>query len=148
MHGPKTLHHRIQRGGLISAVTESFHPSDVHSYAVFLEDDIEVHLCCVVFCFVLVLSCVRPCIVLFWSLPPLVLSCFGPCMLSCLVLAWSCLASPCVALPYFCVVVPLRVHECLFSPCKCHACRMLLSPRRCCRLCPGSPERGPNHTAK
>eukprot|EP00904_Undaria_pinnatifida_P003778 jgi/Undpi1/13400/HiC_scaffold_8.g03059.m1 len=40
-HGAKTVHHRIQRGGLISAVTESFHPSDVHSYAVFLEDDIE-----------------------------------------------------------------------------------------------------------
>ncbi|CAN0284187.1 unnamed protein product, partial [Laminaria digitata] len=41
-HGAKKLHHRIQRGGVISAVTESFHPSDAHSYAVFLEDDIEV----------------------------------------------------------------------------------------------------------
>ncbi|CAM9254093.1 unnamed protein product, partial [Scytosiphon promiscuus] len=40
--GPKQIHHRIQRGGLISAVTESFHPSTPHDYAIFLEDDIEV----------------------------------------------------------------------------------------------------------
>eukprot|EP00752_Nemacystus_decipiens_P007045 g6318.t1 len=40
--GRKHIHHRIQRGGLISAVTESFHPSTPHDYAVFLEDDIEV----------------------------------------------------------------------------------------------------------
>lgn len=41
-HGMKSVHHRIQRGGLISAVTESFHPASPHNYAVFLEDDIEV----------------------------------------------------------------------------------------------------------
>ncbi|CAB1115055.1 unnamed protein product [Ectocarpus sp. CCAP 1310/34] len=40
--GDKQIHHRIQRGGLISAVTESFHPSTPHDYAIFLEDDIEV----------------------------------------------------------------------------------------------------------
>lgn len=40
--GNKQIHHRVQRGGLISAVTESFHPSTPHDYAVFLEDDIEV----------------------------------------------------------------------------------------------------------
>lgn len=40
--GNKQIHHRIQRGGLISAVTESFHPSTPHDYAIFLEDDIEV----------------------------------------------------------------------------------------------------------
>lgn len=42
LHGPKTIHHRVRRGGLISAVTESFHPADPHHYAIFLEDDIEV----------------------------------------------------------------------------------------------------------
>ncbi|CAN0373360.1 unnamed protein product, partial [Discosporangium mesarthrocarpum] len=40
--GNKLIHHRIQRGGLISAVTESFHPGDAHQYPIFLEDDIEV----------------------------------------------------------------------------------------------------------
>lgn len=43
-YGRKLIHHRIQRGGLISAVTESFHPSTPHDYAIFLEDDIEVTL--------------------------------------------------------------------------------------------------------
>ncbi|CAN0488181.1 unnamed protein product, partial [Laminaria digitata] len=43
-HGMKSVHHRIQRGGLISAVTESFHPASPHNYAVFLEDDIEVRV--------------------------------------------------------------------------------------------------------
>ncbi|CAN0183308.1 unnamed protein product, partial [Phaeothamnion confervicola] len=41
-HGPKEIHRRVRRGGLIAAVTESFHPATPHQYAVLLEEDVEV----------------------------------------------------------------------------------------------------------
>ncbi|KAL1530130.1 hypothetical protein AB1Y20_001048 [Prymnesium parvum] len=41
-HGTKHVHTRVVKGGLISAVVESWYPSGEHSYGVLLEDDIEV----------------------------------------------------------------------------------------------------------
>ncbi|KAI9143997.1 hypothetical protein BKA69DRAFT_1122655 [Paraphysoderma sedebokerense] len=41
-HGSKHIRHRVQKGGLLAAVSESWYPSSNHHYAVFLEDDIEV----------------------------------------------------------------------------------------------------------
>ncbi|KAL0073700.1 hypothetical protein J3Q64DRAFT_1745221 [Phycomyces blakesleeanus] len=40
--GSKTLRHRIQKGGLMPAIVESWYPNNNHNYAVLLEDDIEV----------------------------------------------------------------------------------------------------------
>lgn len=41
-HGEKTVRHRIQKGGLMPAIVESWYPSSNDNYAVLLEDDIEV----------------------------------------------------------------------------------------------------------
>jgi len=41
-HGHKHSRHRVQQGGLILQVTESWYPSSADEYVVFLEDDIEV----------------------------------------------------------------------------------------------------------
>ncbi|ORY99001.1 hypothetical protein BCR43DRAFT_436945 [Syncephalastrum racemosum] len=41
-HGKKIVRHRIQKGGLMPAIVESWYPSSDHNYAVLLEDDIEV----------------------------------------------------------------------------------------------------------
>lgn len=41
-YGTKTVRHRSRKGGLISAITESWYPSSNDNYAVLLEDDIEV----------------------------------------------------------------------------------------------------------
>lgn len=107
------------------------------------------------FCFVSVLSCVGACLVLFWSSPRLVLSRFGPCLvLSRLVLvlvSWLGLARSCLAFP--CLAIVLRRSASAWASVSfrrrtCHACRVLLSPRRCRRLYPGSPKRGTNHTAR
>ncbi|KAI7869507.1 hypothetical protein BDF14DRAFT_1965195 [Spinellus fusiger] len=40
--GSKILRHRIQKGGLMAAVVESWYPNNNHNYAVLLEDDVEV----------------------------------------------------------------------------------------------------------
>ncbi|CAG8569650.1 12874_t:CDS:2 [Cetraspora pellucida] len=40
--GRKNIRHRIVHGGLLSAVIESYYPSDNHDYAVILEDDVEL----------------------------------------------------------------------------------------------------------
>ena len=42
LHGAKHVHTRVLKGGLISAVVESWFPSGEHSYGLLLEDDIEV----------------------------------------------------------------------------------------------------------
>jgi len=41
-YGNKHLRHRVQQGGLIFQVTESWYPGGLNEYAVLLEDDIEV----------------------------------------------------------------------------------------------------------
>ncbi|KAI9318525.1 hypothetical protein BX666DRAFT_2025975 [Dichotomocladium elegans] len=41
-HGPKTVRHRIRKGGLMPAIVESWYPTSDDNYAVLLEDDIEV----------------------------------------------------------------------------------------------------------
>lgn len=40
--GTKFIHRRIHRGGLLNAISESWHPASNHNYAIILEDDIEV----------------------------------------------------------------------------------------------------------
>jgi hypothetical protein len=40
--GTKLVRKRVVQGGLISAVVESWFPSDQNNYGMFLEDDIEV----------------------------------------------------------------------------------------------------------
>ncbi|KAI7869449.1 hypothetical protein BDF14DRAFT_1741728 [Spinellus fusiger] len=40
--GSKILRHRIQKGGLMADVVESWYPNNNHNYAVLLEDDVEV----------------------------------------------------------------------------------------------------------
>ncbi|KAG9292244.1 hypothetical protein G9A89_023964 [Geosiphon pyriformis] len=40
--GPVTLRHRVQQGGLLPAIVESFYPANEDEYAVLLEDDVEV----------------------------------------------------------------------------------------------------------
>lgn len=41
-HGPKTLRHRIRKGGLLPAIVESWYPRHNDDYAVLLEDDVQV----------------------------------------------------------------------------------------------------------
>jgi len=41
-HGPKTVHVRVEKGGLVSAVAESWYPSSPEDHGIILEDDIEV----------------------------------------------------------------------------------------------------------
>ena len=41
-HGDVYLHHRIVHGGLMTAVVESWYPRNNDSYAVILEDDVEL----------------------------------------------------------------------------------------------------------
>mmetsp|Transcript_38396 Transcript_38396/g.62889 ORF Transcript_38396/g.62889 Transcript_38396/m.62889 type:complete len:694 (+) Transcript_38396:222-2303(+) len=41
-HGEKIVRHRVQQGGLIAAVTESWYPGSFDEYGILLEDDIEV----------------------------------------------------------------------------------------------------------
>lgn len=41
-HGLKYVHHRVVRGGLISAVVESYYPSSDQEFGILLEDDLEV----------------------------------------------------------------------------------------------------------
>ncbi len=41
-HGAITVHHRIIHGGLLPAVVESWYPHTNHTYALLLEDDIEL----------------------------------------------------------------------------------------------------------
>ena len=42
LHGSISIHHRIIHGGLLPAVVESWYPSSNDSYAVILEDDVEL----------------------------------------------------------------------------------------------------------
>lgn len=41
-HGPLVIRHRVLLGGLLPAVVESWYPSSNNSYAVLLEDDVEL----------------------------------------------------------------------------------------------------------
>ena len=41
-NGPKTINHRVKKGGLVAAVSESWYPASEFEHAVILEDDIEV----------------------------------------------------------------------------------------------------------
>ncbi|KIL69489.1 hypothetical protein M378DRAFT_99099 [Amanita muscaria Koide BX008] len=41
-HGPIFIHHRVIHGGLLPAVVESWYPHANHTYALILEDDVEV----------------------------------------------------------------------------------------------------------
>ena len=41
-HGPKEIRHRVKRGGLVTAVAESWYPSSPEDHCIILEDDIEV----------------------------------------------------------------------------------------------------------
>ena len=40
--GSVTIRHRVLLGGLLPAIVESWYPSSNHSYALLLEDDVEV----------------------------------------------------------------------------------------------------------
>ncbi|KAG2184483.1 hypothetical protein INT43_000392 [Umbelopsis isabellina] len=41
-HGQKIVRHRIRRAGFMKALVESWYPSSVHEYAIFLDDDLEL----------------------------------------------------------------------------------------------------------
>ncbi|KAJ2955037.1 hypothetical protein NQZ79_g8892 [Umbelopsis isabellina] len=41
-HGQKVVRHRIRRAGFMKSLVESWYPSSVHEYAIFLDDDLEL----------------------------------------------------------------------------------------------------------
>jgi hypothetical protein len=41
-HGEKLVRHRIRRSGYMKSLVESWYPSSVHEYAIFLDDDLEL----------------------------------------------------------------------------------------------------------